>query len=155
MGNEKLDQNTATGAPSALARWVAVGALGFFVACMPAAAEGSGYTTLALPEKGSSVSHIGTAPEKESIDLKLGEIRTREAQLPGGSTTLSERMAMRAKLREKRQMAVTMATRETEPPVEGEEQARPANANGGSEIDLPPPPKQDPVDEFGMSDINM
>ncbi|EFL88130.1 hypothetical protein [Ahrensia sp. R2A130] len=154
MGNEQLDQNTTTGATSALVRWAAVGALGFFVACMPAAAQASGYTTLALPEKQGSISNIGAAPDKESIDLKLGDIRTREAQLPGGSTTLRERMAMRAKLREKRQMAVTMATREAEP-AEGEDQAKPVSANGGSDIDLPPPPKQAPVDEFGMSDINM
>ena len=120
MANQQFDEVAATGA-SGFARLIAVAALGFFVACVPASA--SGYMTLGLPDKDKAVTAIGQAPKKETIELKLGDIRTREAQLPGGSTTLRERMAMRAKLREKRQLAVTMATRKPSVNFEGDNQA--------------------------------
>ncbi|MEP1207225.1 MAG: hypothetical protein ABJM29_06610 [Rhizobiaceae bacterium] len=55
---------------------------------------------------------IGTAPKKKIIPLKLGSLRTSEAQLPAAPLTRSERMMLRAKRAVSRQKAVTNARRQ-------------------------------------------
>ncbi|MEM1316989.1 MAG: hypothetical protein AAGF29_01850 [Pseudomonadota bacterium] len=154
MDHQHSHQPSARTAAGHARRWLAVGSLGFFVACLPAAASGSSYMTIGLPDKEKAVTAIGVAPEKETIELNLGGLRTGEAQLPGGSTTLRERMEMRARLREKRQMAVTMATREPVSTDNGDQQSLPVSADGGTQFDLPPKASEKRVDD-GYEQIEM
>ncbi len=82
-------------------------------------ASAGSYITLGTPSGSSSVTTLGKAPVKEKKILKLGALRTGEAQLPNGIMTLDERMRMRARQARKRQKAVSRATRYKKPPSSG------------------------------------
>lgn len=67
---------------------------------------------LELPEaETKQIEVIGTVPPKRYIELDLGDLRTREARLPGGFYSSEERGLMRARRALERQRAVTDARR--------------------------------------------
>ena len=80
--------------------------------CSSVPAHASGLLELGSKPAKQTIVPIGKAPEKQSISLNLGSLRTREAQLPPAPLTRSERMMLRAKRAMSRQRAVTNARRQ-------------------------------------------
>ena len=76
-----------------------------------APAPASGLLELGSKPSKDTIVPIGRAPEKKSITLDLGSLRTREAQLPPAPLTRGERMMLRAKRAMSRQQAVSNARR--------------------------------------------
>lgn len=79
--------------------------------CQPIAAAASGMLELGVKKQTETILTIGTAPPKKKIELDLGNLRTREAQLPPAPLTRTERMALRAKRAVARQRQVSNARR--------------------------------------------
>ena len=80
--------------------------------CASVPVQASGLLELGSKPAKETIVPIGKTPEKRSISLDLGSLRTREAQLPPAPLTRSERMMLRAKRAMSRQQAVTDARRQ-------------------------------------------
>lgn len=76
-------------------------------------ANANNLLTLDNAAKGQTIESIGVVPEKKEKNLKLGVLRTREAQLPGGLLSLEDRMRLRAKRALSRQREVSFARRKS------------------------------------------
>ena len=79
---------------------------------LPASAQQNGMLELGTKKSKNTIVPIGTVPPKKTIPLKLGALRTEEAQLPPAPLTRSQRMALRAKRAMSRQRAVLNANRQ-------------------------------------------
>ena len=79
---------------------------------LPASAQQAGMLELGTKKTKDTIVPIGTVPQKKTIPLKLGALRTEEAQLPPAPLTRSQRMALRAKRAMSRQRAVSNANRQ-------------------------------------------
>ena len=82
------------------------------LASASAPAHATGLVELGSKPAKKTIVPIGRAPEKKSISLDLGSLRTREAQLPPPPLTRRERMMLRAERAMSRQQAVTNARRQ-------------------------------------------
>ena len=117
------------------ARWAAL--MGFMLAtlCQTVAAA-SGMLELGVKKQSETILTIGTAPPKKKIELDLGSLRTRDAQLPPAPLTRTERMALRAKRAVARQRQVSNArrhrqeSRPTAPEAYDESEGFPVDGNG-------------------------
>ena len=79
-------------------------------------ATANGVLELGTKSPDQTIVAIGSVPEKKKIQLELGGLRTREAQLPPAPLTRNERMALRAKRAVDRQRQVSNARRHRPPP---------------------------------------
>lgn len=104
-------------------------------------ASASNLLELGGAKKEETILAIGSAPVKKIKPLDLGELRTGDAQLPGGLLSRSERMSLRARLALKRQEEVSRASRAREERNQQFEQAR----SSASSDQSPPPPDTEVV----------